>query len=90
MVAFQPLDPQAPDGIEALREFMAGPGKDMIYRDVFRSIGQGNFVTVYSQVLLGQELAVFDLFRVEDGQIVEHWDNMEPLPEGPQPNSGKF
>ena len=83
-------NPQVPDGIDALQGFMAGPGKDMVYRDVFKIIGQGNFVMVYSQVFLGQELAVFDLFRVEDGKIVEHWDNMEPLPEGPQPNSGKF
>ena len=53
-------------------------------------IGQGNFVMAYSQVLLGQELAVFDSFRVENGKIVERWDNKEPLPQGPQPNSGKF
>ena len=83
-------NPMVRDGIEAFREFMAGPGKDMVYRDVFKIIGQGNFVMVYSHVSLVEEYAVFDLFRVEDGRIVEHWDNMEPLPEGPQPNSGKF
>ena len=83
-------NPTVPDGIEAFRDFMTGPGEDMIYRDVFKIIGQGNFVMTYSQVFLGEELAVFDLFRVENGRIVEHWDNMEPLPEGPQPNSGKF
>ncbi len=83
-------DPRVPDGLEALQAFMAGPGSDMVYRDVFKIIGQGDFVMVYSHVFLGQELAVFDLFRVKDGQIVEHWDNMEPMPEGPQPNSGKF
>ena len=83
-------NPQVSDGIEAFESFMTGPGKDMVYRNVFKVIGQGNFVMVYSQVYLGQELAVFDLFRVEDGKIVEHWDNVEPLPEGPQPNSGKF
>ena len=80
-------NPQVPDGIEALKEFMAGPGADMIYRNVFKIIGQGNFVMVYSQVFLGQELAVFDLFRLADGKIVEHWDNMEPMPEGPSPTA---
>ena len=83
-------NPHVPDGIEAFQEFMVGPGQDMIYRNVFKIIGQGNFVMVYSHVFMGQELAVFDLLRVENGKIVEHWDNMEPLPEGPQPNRGKF
>ena len=83
-------NPLVSDGIKAFQDFMAGPGADMIYRDVFKIIGQGDFVMVYSHVFFGQELAVFDLLRVEDGKIVEHWDNMEPIPEGPQPNGGKF
>jgi predicted SnoaL-like aldol condensation-catalyzing enzyme len=83
-------NPQLPDGRAGFRQFMDGPGRDMVYRDVFRIIGQGNFVVVYSQVFRGAELAVFDLFRVADGMLVEHWDNSEPLPEGPQPNRGKF
>ncbi len=45
---------------------------------------------VYSHAFLGQEPAVVDLLRVENGKIVEHRDNMEPIPEGPQPNSGRF
>lgn len=83
-------NPFLPDGIGALQAFMAGPGAGMVYRDVFKIIGQGNFVVVYSQVFLDQELAVFDIFRVDDGKLVEHWDNMEPMPKGPQPNGGKF
>lgn len=83
-------NPQVPDGIEAFEQFMMGPGADMIYRNVFKIIGQGNLVMVYSHVFFGEELAVFDVLRVDDGKIVEHWDNMEPIPEGPQPNSGKF
>jgi predicted SnoaL-like aldol condensation-catalyzing enzyme len=83
-------NPMVPEGVGAFREFMAGPGEHMIYRDVFKIIGQGNFVMTYSHVFFGEELAVFDLFRVKNDRIVEHWDNMEPLPEGPQPNIGKF
>jgi predicted SnoaL-like aldol condensation-catalyzing enzyme len=83
-------NPMVADGIEAFEAFMAGPGKDMVYRNVFKIIGQGNLVMAYSHVFLEQELAVFDLFRLESGKIVEHWDNMESLPEGTQPNSGKF
>ena len=34
-------------------------------------------------------LAQVDLFRLENGKIVEHWDNSEPaLPD--EMNSGKF
>jgi predicted SnoaL-like aldol condensation-catalyzing enzyme len=51
-----------PDGIEAFQGFMAGPGTEMVYRDVFKIIGQGNFIMVYSHVFLDEELAVFDLF----------------------------
>lgn len=38
-----------------------------------------------------EDFAVFDLFRVEDGRIVEHWDAIEPLPRGDAlVNQGKF
>ena len=36
------------------------------------------------------EYAQVDIFRIAEGLIVEHWDNVEPVPDGPQPNSGKF
>lgn len=82
---------QVPDGVEAFVAFMNGQGKAMTYKNVFKIIGQGNFVVVYSEVdLAGTGMAIFDIFRVENDKIVEHWDNMEPIPEGPQPNGGKF
>jgi len=39
----------------------------------------------------GQPLAQVDIFRIENGLMVEHWDNSEPVPpEAEWANSGKF
>ena len=84
-------NPQMPDGSDAFREFMSGAGATTRYLEVFALVGQGNFVVTYSRVDVdGTEMAVFDIYRVDDGRIVEHWDNAEPTPQGPQPNGGKF
>ncbi|MPZ14866.1 MAG: hypothetical protein GEU73_10670 [Chloroflexi bacterium] len=88
-------NPHVGDGLDGLRAFLAqlaGRGEAMVYEKVFKLVGCGNFVTAYSQVKLGaQPYAVFDLFRVDNGLMVEHWDAMEPLPSPEQArNSGKF
>ena len=60
------------------------------YRELFRLIGQGNFVVTYSKVDVGDSPhAVFDVYRLDGGRIVERWTNAEPVPTEPG-NSGKF
>lgn len=83
-------NPNVPNGIEAVKEFLAD--QDFNYDFVFKVIGQGNHVMSYSKATFnGQELAVFDIFRIENGLIVEHWDNMEPIPNREEwANTGKF
>ena len=88
-------NPQVADGIEGIAAFMqqmAEAGTPMVYKYVFKILGQGNFVVSYCLAQIGDEdYAVFDLFRLEDGLIVEHWDAMEPLPHGEMlVNRGKF
>lgn len=84
-------NPERAGGIGEFAAFMRGPGKSMSYDNVFKVIGQGNFVASYCAATIhGGDVAVFDIFRLADGKIVEHWDNMEPIPQRPQPNSGKF
>ncbi len=34
--------------------------------------------------------AVVDIFRVEDGQIVEHWDVIQPVPAESNNDNGMF
>ncbi|MBC7001752.1 hypothetical protein BIZ37_04235 [Photobacterium sp. BZF1] len=62
------------------------------YDQVFKIIGQGNFVVAYSRVCKdNQELARFDIFRLKDGMIEELWINQEPvLPKHEWVNGGKF
>ena len=57
-------------------------------------VGQGNFVATLSRARwkddqLDQEYAQVDIFRIENGKVVEHWDNVEPVPEN-DVNGGKF
>lgn len=62
------------------------------YEMMFQCMGQGDFVVTYGKRhALGKDIAVFDLYRVADGLIVEHWMNEEEI--GPRQtwgNSGKF
>ena len=83
-------NPNVPDGIEAVKQFLAT--QDFNYDFIFKVIGQGNYVVSYSKATFnGQELAVFDIYRIENGKIVEHWDNMEPIPPREEwANTGKF
>ena len=83
-------NPNVPNGIDAVKHFLAT--QDFNYDFIFKVIGQGNHVVSYSKATFnGTELAVFDLFRIENGKIVEHWDNMEPIPaRDTWANTGKF
>lgn len=83
-------NPNVPDGIEAVKHFLAT--QDFNYDFIFKVIGEGDHVVSYSKATFnGQELAVFDIFRIENGKIVEHWDNMEPIPAREEwANTGKF
>ena len=62
------------------------------YEMLFNLIGQGDFVVTYGKRHAGgKDIAVFDLYRVANGKIAEHWMNEEEI--GPRENwgnSGKF
>jgi predicted SnoaL-like aldol condensation-catalyzing enzyme len=84
--------PEIGDGLEAFRASLSAPGRRVVYRDIFRIVAAGNFVVTYSRVAIGaEEFAVFDIYRLQNGLIVEHWDNREPIPSPEQArNRGKF
>lgn len=70
------------DGLGAALDYFAGNGLVMIYDKVHKVLGEGNFVLTLSEGKFGkgEHVAFYDLFRLENGRIVEHWDIIEPIP----------
>jgi predicted SnoaL-like aldol condensation-catalyzing enzyme len=62
------------------------------YEFVHKIIGEGNFVVSLSKSFSGiTDYAVFNLFRIENDKIAEHWDCIEEIaPKDQWANSGKF
>ena len=80
-------------GLAAALEGMAKQGITLEYKTVHKVLGEGNFVLAISEgAFAGKSTSFYDLFRVENGKIVEHWDVMETImPEAQWKNSnGKF
>lgn len=89
-------NPAVGDGLAALGEAleaMAKAGTPMVYTKNHFILGEGNFVLTGSEgSFLGKEVAFYDLFRIADGLIVEHWDTVEEIPPRDQwkNDNGKF
>ncbi|MBB6430104.1 nuclear transport factor 2 family protein [Algisphaera agarilytica] len=77
-------NPAVGDGLAALgaaMKAMAEAGTPMVYEKNHAVFGEGNFVlTVSEGVFLGQPTSFYDLFRIDGGKIVEHWDAIETIP----------
>ncbi len=68
-------------GLGAALKAMAEQGITMKYSQVHKVLGQGNFVLVISEgEFAGKPTSFYDLFRVHQGKIAEHWDTMETIP----------
>ena len=79
------------DGLGAALAVMAEQGLSMVYTDLHLALAEGNFVFTASEGRLGDApTAFFDLFRVEDGKIVEHWDVVSDIPNEMAHDNGKF
>jgi predicted SnoaL-like aldol condensation-catalyzing enzyme len=72
---------------------LAKRGKAVKYERVHKILGEGDFVLIVSEGTFGDKLtAYYDLYRIQNGKIAEHWDTLETIPppsEWKNPN-GKF
>ena len=68
------------DGLGAALAAMAEQGIKMEYFTIHRIFGSGNFVLAVSEgAFAGNPTSYYDLFRIENGKIAEHWDVMEAI-----------
>ena len=80
-------------GFQTKRGIFAKPGFVFKYTKVHKILGQGNFVLVMSEGLFdAKPTAFYDLYRLENGKQVEHWDVLEGIPPSDQwkNKNGKF
>ncbi|MEO5707634.1 MAG: nuclear transport factor 2 family protein [Alteraurantiacibacter sp.] len=80
-------NPMAPTGRDAAIAFLepffaANPG---IEYSIKRIVADGDLVAVHSHGRFSatdRGMAIVDIVRVEDCKVVEHWDVIQPVPEG--------
>ena len=79
-------NPGEPNGRENLKAFLGGMMRQApdVYADVKRVVAEGDLVVTHTHYTMSKEHrgddwapssgAVADIFRLENGKIVEHWD----------------
>lgn len=89
-------NPYVKDGLKGLSEaiaYLTSQNDMFIYTKTHKVLGEGNFVlTVSEGSWHGKAHSFYDLFRIENGKIVEHWDTIEEIPSKEKwaNNNGKF
>jgi predicted SnoaL-like aldol condensation-catalyzing enzyme len=79
-------NPYAADGAQAAIDFFAPFFEQTpTYRiDIKRVIAEGDLVAIHNHATMNPDdrgRAVVDIFRLEDGRVVEHWDVVQDIPE---------
>ena len=80
-------------GLNAALSALAQQGIQMVYDQTHLVLAQGNYVLAVSEGTYGgAPTSYYDLWRVENGKIAEHWDVMETIadPSTWQNQNGKF
>ena len=86
-------NPDMSDGLEALRKSLTANESNRHYETLHRVLAEGNFaLSVTEGHRDGKHVSFYDLFRIHNGLIVEHWDTVDEIPPRSQwvNDNGKF
>ena len=79
------------DGLGTALKALAEQGIQMIYDKTHFVLACGDYALGISEGTFGGvHTSYYDLWRVQNGKIAEHWDVMETISDNPQNNNGKF
>src|ERR1700760_4637551 len=82
-IQHNPLVPNGPDGLKALVTLLKDKFPNA-HSEIKRVIAEGDLVVLHVHAVRepGQRgRAIVDIFKLEDGKIVEHWDVIQDVPE---------
>ncbi len=92
-------NPGIADGAAAAVQALAKLTHDypQLHQQIKRTVAQGDLVAVHSRYLAGPadragepDKAAVDIFRLEHGKIVEHWDVVQDVPENSANDNSMF
>ncbi len=87
-------NPMVQDGLTGLNEaieYLTAQDNMFRYHKTHRVLGEGNFVITQSEgEWNGKPQAFYDLFRLSNGKIVEHWDIIQEIPNEMAHSNGMF
>jgi len=92
-IQHNPLVADNLSGLFAGLQALATQGLAVKYTKVHKILGEGNFVLVVSEGSFGDKLsAYYDLYRIQNGKVAEHWDTIQAIPprEEWKNSNGKF
>ncbi|WP_158102851.1 nuclear transport factor 2 family protein [Lentzea kentuckyensis] len=77
-----PTIADGPEGVKALVRMLSSQGVAKQQIEFKHIVAEGDVVILHSRYeMAGAEWRFIDIYRVENGQLAEHWDAMMQMPE---------
>jgi predicted SnoaL-like aldol condensation-catalyzing enzyme len=88
-------NPLAPDGAEGLKDYIQFLRERYpdAHSEIKRVFAEGDYVILHVHAIREpgtRGMAIVDIFRLDNGKIVEHWDAIQEIPEKSANPNGMF
>jgi predicted SnoaL-like aldol condensation-catalyzing enzyme len=88
-------NPTAPDGTEGFKAFLGFLREKFpdSHSEIKQAFAEGDYVILHVHAVRekgSRGRAIVDIFKLEDGKIVEHWDVVQEIPEKSVNTNGMF